>query len=123
MTIHSVYLGDLEDPNFSWEGGDWNGNTPRAISHQFPDCYHLFFKVMDLAKEGGENGRQTDFGAFVVKLKKAEIIALIDKWYAGKTWDPKIDSYTHFSEQLAKLKTFVAGLDSDKLYALVGTEL
>lgn len=123
MTIHSVYLGDLDDPKFSWEGGDWNGNTPRAISRLFPDCYPLFFQVIQLAKEAGENGRQTDFGAFVVKMKKAEIIALIDKWYAGKTWDSAIDRHTHYSEELAKLKALVAELDDEKLYALVGTEL
>lgn len=123
MTIHNVYLGDLEDPGFSWEGGDWNGNTPRAISGAFPDCYGLFFKVMELAKGAGENGRQTDFGAFVVKLQKHEIVALIDQWYAGKTWSPLIEQATQYSQHLEKLKALVAALESDKLYGLVATEL
>jgi hypothetical protein len=28
MTYSSTYIGDLADPSFSWDGGDWNGNIP-----------------------------------------------------------------------------------------------
>jgi len=29
MTYCSTYIGDLDDPSFNWNGGDWNGNIPR----------------------------------------------------------------------------------------------
>jgi hypothetical protein len=33
MTYCSTYIGDLSDPSFHWDGGDWNGNIPRGIGH------------------------------------------------------------------------------------------
>ena len=36
MTACDVYIGDLDDPEFHWDGGDWNGNVPRAIASVFP---------------------------------------------------------------------------------------
>jgi hypothetical protein len=36
MTFCSTYIGDLEDPAFKWDGGDWNGNIPSGIGPIFP---------------------------------------------------------------------------------------
>jgi len=30
-----MYIGDLEDPSFEWEDGDWNGNILGRISPAF----------------------------------------------------------------------------------------
>jgi len=51
MTICTVYIGDLDDPTFNWEGGDWSGNIPKSISDEFPsmrghynETYHAWVK-------------------------------------------------------------------------------
>jgi hypothetical protein len=36
MTYCSTYIGDLSNPAFHWDGGDWNGNIPSGIGPVFP---------------------------------------------------------------------------------------
>jgi hypothetical protein len=36
MSFLDVYIGDLNDPSFRWDGGDWNGNVPTRLSPFFP---------------------------------------------------------------------------------------
>ena len=36
MTYYDAYVGRLDDPNFHWDGGDWNGNVPHRLSPFFP---------------------------------------------------------------------------------------
>ena len=123
MPIHNVYIGDLSDPAFKWEGGDINGNVPKALSAGFPDCYHLYFKLIKLIEEGRLEGKQTDFGGFVAKVRKKDIEALLVEWYGDKAWvkDPAISPA--LVEELETLETFVSNLDEDIVYGLVGTEL
>lgn len=123
MPIHNVYIGDLSDPNFKWVGGDINGNIPRALSVSFPDCYDLYFKLIKLIKENRLESKQTDFGGFVAKVKKREIEELLAKWYSGKSWanDPQLSPRLY--NNLKSLESFVANLDENTLYGLVGKEL
>lgn len=52
-----------------------------------------------------------DWGSWVAKAKKAEILAFLAEVYAGD------------SEALGAVRSFVEGLDSDETYALVASEL
>ena len=36
MTYCSTYIGDLDHPEFKWEGGDWSGNIPPRLGPLFP---------------------------------------------------------------------------------------
>ncbi len=72
MTSYDLYIGDLDDPNFSWEGGNWNGNSPRGATgiHVGVDLstFHKFTNMIDALQ-----GKQTDWGCWVARLKKEEI--------------------------------------------------
>jgi len=60
-----VYIGRLDDPDFKWEGGDWNGNVPRRESPFFPDSpgrERLFYTVVNRIETGRYTGKQTDWG-------------------------------------------------------------
>ena len=123
MPIHNVYIGDLSDPNFKWDGGNINGNLPRALSSTFPDCYHLYFKLIKLIEERRFEGKQTDFGGFVAKVKKKDIEGLLVEWYGEKSWVREPETSPGQYKELENLKRFIAGLDEDTVYGLVGTEL
>ena len=123
MPIHNVYIGDLDDPNFKWEGGDINGNVPKAISGSFPDCYHLYFKLIKLIEEQRFEGKQTDFGGFVAKVKKKDIQEILSEWYSEKSWVKHPETSPELHNDLQTLKKFVSNLDEDTVYGLVGTEL
>ncbi|MCP4469376.1 MAG: hypothetical protein GY815_01605 [Gammaproteobacteria bacterium] len=47
MTYCSTYIGDLDDPEFSWEEGNWSGNIPWGLGASFPgylEHYNAQFK-------------------------------------------------------------------------------
>ena len=83
MTYCSIYVGDLDDPDFHWEGGDWNGNIPTAVTPGFPptsESYNGdFFKWVhdrpDIV------WKQTDYGGYVAKVTKTQILEFIDFCY------------------------------------------
>jgi hypothetical protein len=123
MTIHRVYIGDLDDPKFNWEHGDWNGNVPRPLGPDYPDAYFLLFKVIDLIRSGGLAGQHTDYGGWVAKVGKQRLLELIEEWYAPVGWSKDPKQSPHLYEQLQKLRAFVSSLDGQGLYALVALEI
>jgi len=117
MTDCVVYVGDLDDPLFKWDGGDWNGNVPARLSPEFPPMvqsynakYHAWVKAVGVKCE------QTDFGAWVACVTKAQIEEFIAQVYRDDEVLPWV------VDSLEKLKKFVAKLDGTKVYGLVATE-
>ena len=114
-----LYVGDLDDPEFSWEGGDWNGNVPRRRSPFFPQARrHGYSEFIDRVSGGVYPGKQTDWGGWVAKMTPAQIRAFIAEFYPrplppGSTEGP----------ELAELLAFVDRLEDGKLYALCAVEL
>ena len=126
MTACDVYIGDLDDPEFHWEGGDWDGNVPRAIASVFPtvgghynECYHRW------VGECGVECRQTDFGGWVARVTAKQLRDYIAYCYGTEPMytDPKERKvWKHLVDRLDALRHFVADLDEEKQYALVATE-
>ena len=117
MTICSVYIGNLEDPKFKWDGGDWNGNVPAALSREFPPMgqhYNADFHAW--VKASGVKCEQTDFGGWVACVNKSQILDFIKTTYRGKERLPWV------KDGLKALKVFVLALEEDRVYALVATE-
>ena len=117
MTSCSVYLGSLEDPKFEWSGGDWNGNTPSAIFTEFPPMgrhyngdFHAWVNI------SGVECKQTDYGGWVARVTKFQIIDFVAQVYAGKEDLPWV------KQPLEAVNEFVATLDEKRVYALVATE-
>lgn len=125
MTIHNVYISDLDDPKFNWDGGDWNGNVPRPLSPSFPPAgatFNLFCHVMNAIQRGELPGKQTDFGGWVARVRKPRLVRLLHDWYGpeGAAADPR---WRPFAEHLQALRAFLDTLDTEKEYALVAWEL
>jgi hypothetical protein len=67
--------------------------------------------LLDRIDEGRLEGRQVDWGSWVAKATRAEILTFVDEVYAN---DPA---------SLDTVRSFVEGLDPDETYALVASEL
>lgn len=122
MTMCWVYVGDLEDPGFKWEGGDWNGNVPRPISPDFPaekEHYHRIYREW-VAKSGVEC-RATDWGTKVAKVKKQHILDYLAFCYGT---DPTYtdNGLPHLVGQLRLIERLVGELDGERVYGLVASE-
>lgn len=76
-----VFLGDLTDPSFNYEGGDWSGNTPRRIGNYFPRPNDIFFQILDMVEKKIVDGRQTDWGSWTVRLYPHEMVGVVRNLY------------------------------------------
>jgi hypothetical protein len=112
MSYLDVYIGDLDDPSFKWDGGNWNGNVPTRLSPFFPEGGRVWRVLIDRINAGTYVGKQTDFSGFVAKVTKQEILRFLDEMYSH-------DMYN----QLRELRQFVDNLDDKKKHALVASEL
>ena len=114
MIYCSTYIGDLADPSFNWDGGDWNGNIPRGISPAFPpaptpNSYNK--KFHDWVAGTKVTCKQTDYGGWVARVGKAQLLDFIRYCY-GSDGD----------EAVNKLIKFVNSLEDTGQYALVAEE-
>ena len=117
MTVCVVYVGDLEDPKFLWDGGDWNGNVPARLSPEFPpmsghynEVFHSWVKAKGLTCE------KTDFSGWVARVTKEQIFEFVAEAYRGSEKLPWV------ADRLSELKCFVETLFTDHEYGLVATE-
>src|ERR1700674_2731718 len=98
VTYRDVYIGKLsEGPDpLDW-GGDWNGNLPASESPLFPPHgADPFSQLITRIKDGRFSGKQVDWGGWVAKVSKAEILRYIaeiycdDDWYADRKHMPHL---------------------------------
>ena len=109
MTFCSTYLGDLEDPTFKWDGGDWNGNIPSSIGPIFPpEPEHYNGRFHSWVEKARVPCKQTDFDGWVARVNKQQILEYISYCYGEDD-----------SARLRKLIKFVNTLDDSKIYGLV----
>ena len=113
-----VYIGHLDSPengNFKWEGGDWNGNIPHRISPQFfPNAHDAFQKILDWTHSSDWEGKQLDWGAWGIKMRKQDLLAFIDACEKGNVFE---------SIKYDRIRDFVKDeLNDDTTYVLVGFE-
>ena len=99
MTCLEAYIGLADDPNFKWEGGDWNGNIPKRISPVLPKPYEIGRNLPELVFV------QLDWGARGAKIRKTQILELLQT--LGST---------------DELSVCVQGLDDNTEYALIIAE-
>lgn len=114
MTMYEAYIGDIDDFNF--DGG--REGSPGRIGPYFPPTSgdDVFRRVCAL------NSVQTDWGTYVVVVKKKRLLKIIEKWYGSDNPYTDPTYMPHLYEKLEELKAFVNSLDDKKKYGLVGTE-
>ena len=123
MSYLDVYIGRLDDPHFSWEGGNWNGNVPHAISPRFPEGRTAFWELIKRIESGELDGKQTDWGGWVARVTKAQIEEFIRDIHDAHPWYQSDSPMPHMKERLDALRGFVATLKDDEKYALIASEL
>jgi hypothetical protein len=118
MTYCSTYIGDLADPSFHCDGGDWNGNIPRGIGPAFPKTLehypalgHYNSKFFDWTGRTKVTRKQTDYGGWVARVTRAQLLDFIRFCYGS-------DQH----EEVDKLIDFVNTLEESGEYALVAEE-
>lgn len=120
VTYYDVYIGNLEDDSgaFSFEGGDWSGNSPPVIVPLFPPATGYgepFFTLKERIHSRRYEGRQTDWGCWVAKVFKSEIRDFIHEVY-------RIPPESAAPRYLKELLAIVETLDDTKVYGLVARE-
>lgn len=85
MTFYDTYIGDLDEPVFKWEGGNWDGNLPAPIGPLFPPYRgsYLFGGFFEWVKSCRCEYRQTDWGRWVAKVTKKQIQEFIVRCYGA----------------------------------------
>ncbi len=121
MPYSDVYIGELNDPRFSWDEGNWKSNIPRPISPFFPPLKEeddMPFRVLiDLIKKGVYNGKQTDYAGWVARVSKAQI-----KKFAENLYGSLNELKTRYrAKEIHTLYEFIDKLDDTKNYALVAS--
>src|SRR5437870_3932645 len=86
MSFLDVYIGDLEDPLFHWDGGNWNGNVPTRLSPFFPHGDRIRRVMLERIDSKAYEGKQTDWGGYVAKVTKQQINDLIEEQYYDHEW-------------------------------------
>lgn len=126
MTNCSVYIGDLDDPNFDIKSQGPFGNIPSSLSKGFPPSrehynglFHSWVGEKDIQCV------QTDDTGYVATVTKAQIVDYLayaygsDKSYTDPAHMLRWESKAYLVDKLVELKAFVDSLDGARLYALV----
>jgi hypothetical protein len=130
MTTCAVYIGDLNDPSFDWDGDDDATSIPSGLSPEFPPnkepllgCFH------EWVERSGVECKLTWHEVWVARVTKAQIHDYIEYCYGSDpsyndpdkwlTWEGR----PYLVDRLDAVKEFVAGLDRQEQYALVAMEI
>jgi len=77
--VTEVYIGKVKSDTFDFDAkGDWAGYFPEALCEK-QICHELYYDIVGDAREKKLNAKQVDWGCFVIKLNKADLIAYLDK--------------------------------------------
>ncbi|MDR3562709.1 MAG: hypothetical protein P4N59_14915 [Negativicutes bacterium] len=129
MSVFKTYIGDLEGHSFVWNPDDAtynNGNMPPALSPHFPVLnglesvgFRLVYKILT----GEFYGKQVDWGCWVAKVNKTQIIDFINTHYLwGECYLGFGETDPAFEDELGELLVAVRSLEPGKMYGLVACE-
>ncbi|WP_462411545.1 hypothetical protein [Neobacillus sp. Marseille-QA0830] len=110
-----VFIGDLNDPEFNYQNGNWTGNIPKRISDFFPEPHSIFFNIIKKIDNKEITGWQTDWGSWTAILFPSEMTEFIIDLYGKKA--------TEQNKKVQRLLTFVRQLDAEKQYGIVACEM
>ena len=125
--ITFVYIGKVKSDRFNYDvAGDWNGYSPERLCElQF--MHELYFDIVGDVIDKKPNTKQTDWGCFVIKMNKADLIRYLGKDKYRRR--PECFSYLEkeayekkSSEGIDYLISIAEGLSNDEEYLLVALE-
>jgi len=128
VTFFDVYIGDLDDPDFKQEDGNWSGNFPKQLGPTFPWVtdiapINIYLKVHSLAKSGKYPSAQTDWGCWVVTMTRNQILKFIDHVYGeGPIQVNNLTIKEGQTREDHDVRLFAESLDPSKKFGLVALE-
>jgi hypothetical protein len=130
MSVFKTYIGDLDDPAFTWNPDEKaynSGNAPRAVSPRFPvlsGVESVGFSLVCKIASGQFDGKQVDWGSWVARMTKAQIVDFINSYYLWAECDRRcVQLGSTFEMEYNELLSYVNLLESGKQYGLVAQEL
>ena len=104
-----VFIGKVKSKEFDYDKpGNWDGYSPDALCK--PQHHSSLF--WDILRES--NAKQTDWGCYVVKMNKSELIDFLD--------NDKYRKYDREAEMLKELLTSAHTLSDMEEYLLTALE-
>jgi len=80
-----VYIGELDDPSWSWDGKDAvGGNCPRRVGPFFPSARRLFYQIIQEIETGELAGKKVDWGGYVADVTGTDIALLVEEYYGDR---------------------------------------
>ncbi len=130
MTSRAVYLGDPADEQFEFEGGEPAGNFPGRLGPAWPLNrqgedhlqWGVYSRIVGLAMSGQFEGRQADWGCWVLRMTRGELLAFLDECYGqGPVYPPEWTIRGQRKED-HEIRRFVRRLDPCARHLLVALE-
>lgn len=133
MPVCSVFIGAVDDPDFSWDPAAAKSpyyNLPRRLGPFFPPSNHLgrygaWSLLIDRIRSGRYIGRQVDWGGFAARVDLEEVRHFVEEVFpAGFDFGSPPEfprMYAHLEEALAELRGFLGSLPQGEYY-LVAAE-
>jgi len=131
--VTEVYIGKVKSEKFDFDAkGDWSGYTPEPLCDLF-FCNKLYWDIVSAVNGQNPKTKQTDWGCFVIKFSKSELISYLDKDKYKKS-DKPADSLKGFDiyafnattpKDVEASKAFLQvakGLPDNEEYLLVAIE-
>lgn len=124
-----AYIGELTTTDkFNYEGGDWNGNVPKRNSSFFPFAHDIFKIMMKKMKSNEIEGKQVDWGGYVLKANKEQIISIFEEMMEDrkdfvesmKRLTPDGDKKDLYG--IERMREELHALEEGKIYALTCVE-
>ncbi|MEX2461302.1 MAG: hypothetical protein WD469_08410 [Paenibacillaceae bacterium] len=109
MSFLDVYIGELDDSNFDYDDGDWNGNCPARKSDFFPRGREIFRLMINKIETGELEGKRVDWGAWIARMLPYEMLTFVSEFYKDTT-------------EAQNIIRFIRQLEPNKRYALVASE-
>jgi hypothetical protein len=112
-----AYIGELDDPDFDFYGGDYNGNMPHRISpvSGLPFCDYIGKEIWHRVKSEDKNARQLDWGSCGVIMTKKEIKQFI----CALRREHRKDLWGNEKERYEETRRFISTLEDGKQYVVV----
>jgi len=133
MTLCCTFIGSLDEvvwDESQWTSALWSSNIPHRASPLFPfpaSAPNVGDRLYDMTQRGELDGKMVDWGAWVARVSKAEVLKFMDDVYGPHC----ADWYTHQAKwqhtknmvlSMQELQAFVGSLADDVIYALVAME-
>jgi hypothetical protein len=124
LTLVTTYVGRMDDAQFNWHRAlhSSDSNIPRPITRDFPPG-DVADELCRRIRDGEYEGKQTDWGAWVARVSRQQILEFLEHCYGGSPTYSEKSSLPWLRSWYRELREEVEALDADSEYAFVCAEM